>query len=92
LQLVLADEGGVVRLAIDLPASLAGRDDIFDSFAPARSQTVTSGMFGAGFTLRLARAEARAIGGELVREEDRLALALPRADPAPAENTASGVD
>lgn len=90
LQLVLADLPGRVRLRIELPASLADRDDVFDSFAQ-RSQTVMSGMFGAGFTLRLARAEARAAGGDLARVDDALLLTLPRAA-LPAENTLKAVD
>ena len=34
-------------------------------------------MFGTGFTLRLARAEAQAIGGTLERQEDRIRLVVP---------------
>ena len=34
-------------------------------------------MFGTGFTLRLARAEAEAAGGSLVAGEETLALDLP---------------
>jgi hypothetical protein len=34
-------------------------------------------MFGAGFALRLARAEARAAGGDLIREAEALILTLP---------------
>jgi two-component system OmpR family sensor kinase len=92
LQLALADRPGHVRLRIDLPAALADRDEVFDSFAPARSQAVMSGMFGAGFTLRLARAEARAVGGDLVRDGDNLVLTLPRAAALPAENNRKAVD
>ncbi|WP_336980135.1 histidine kinase dimerization/phospho-acceptor domain-containing protein [Altererythrobacter fulvus] len=77
LQAVLAQNGRQTGLEIDLPASLAGRDDLFESTAPAQSQAVSAGMFGAGFTLRLARAEARAAGGDLRREEDLLVLTLP---------------
>jgi hypothetical protein len=91
LQLGLSDLRGQITLRIDLPAALADRDDVFDSFAQ-RGQTVMPGMFGAGFTLRLARAEARAAGGELVRERDALTLTLPRAGAFPAENTLKAVD
>ncbi|WP_054529477.1 histidine kinase dimerization/phospho-acceptor domain-containing protein [Erythrobacter sp. SG61-1L] len=77
LQAVMAQNGRQTGLEIDLPASLAGRDDLFESTAPAQSQAVSAGMFGAGFTLRLARAEARAAGGDLRREEDLLVLTLP---------------
>ena len=37
-------------------------------------------MFGAGFALRLARSEARAAGGDLVRSDNRLSLTLPGKD------------
>lgn len=77
LQAVLAQNGSRTGLEIDLPAVLAGRDDLFESTAPAQAQAVSAGMFGAGFTLRLARAEARAAGGELAREDDLLILTLP---------------
>jgi hypothetical protein len=41
-------------------------------------------MFGAGFALRLARAEARAAGGDLVRDDANLLLTLPRLTAAKA--------
>ena len=37
----------------------------------------SAGMFGSGFTFRLARAEAEAAGGALVRHEDCVRLELP---------------
>jgi signal transduction histidine kinase len=77
LRLRLTHEGGRAVLEIDLPASLASRSEIFDSAAPIQPQAVSSGMFGAGFALRLARAEAHAAGGALAREEDLLRLTLP---------------
>jgi len=92
LRLVLSSADGRVRLAIDLPATFAGHDDVFAGQSPARSQAVVSGMFGTGFTLRLARAEARAAGGDLRQENDRLVLALPRAETAPGENPIKPVD
>ncbi|HTN13525.1 MAG TPA: histidine kinase dimerization/phospho-acceptor domain-containing protein [Sphingomonadaceae bacterium] len=77
LRAVLTQNGTKAGLEIDLPAALAGRDDLFESTAPAQAQAVSAGMFGAGFTLRLARAEARTVGGELAREGDFLILSLP---------------
>ena len=38
---------------------------------------VSAGTFGSGFTLRLARSEARAAGGMLERVDDALMLELP---------------
>lgn len=91
LQVVLVSNGIKARLEIDLPAALASREDIFQSGASVQAQAVTSGMFGAGFTLRLARAEARAAGGDLVRDDDMLGLTLPLAKP-PAENPGGDMD
>jgi len=66
-----------VELFDDLPAALADREDVFASTAPAQAQSVSAGMFGAGFTLRLARAEARAAGGDLTQNGETLILQLP---------------
>ncbi|WP_370189006.1 sensor histidine kinase [Qipengyuania sp.] len=88
LSLSLADEQ--VALRIDLPAQLAGSEDIFASDIRSAGSTLSSGIFGAGFSLRLARAEARAAGGELAREDNVLVLSLPlltgaEALPSPAD-------
>ncbi|MFM5918239.1 MAG: sensor histidine kinase [Novosphingobium sp.] len=67
------------RLDVSLPASLAALDDeeLFEAGVGVVSQIISAGVFGVGFALRLARAEARAAGGELVRKGDRLRLSLP---------------
>jgi hypothetical protein len=66
---------------IQLPASL---DEIGDLFAPAPAGTdrnsVSVGMFGPAFSLRLARAEAAAAGGDLARQGELLILSLPLAN------------
>ena len=66
-----------VLLGCEIPASLAGEDDIFAATARASSGALSAGVFGAGFALRLVRAEARAIGGSLARVDDVLLLVLP---------------
>lgn len=70
---------GTVRLTMRLPASLATRDDeaLLRGSVPATGQTLSAGMFGIGFALRLAAAEARAAGGTLERRGERLRLSLP---------------
>ncbi len=88
LSLSLADEQ--VALRIQLPAQLAGAEDVFASDIRSAGSTLSSGIFGAGFSLRLARAEARAAGGELSREDNMLVLSLPlltgaEALPSPAD-------
>lgn len=75
LHIAAEDDHGI--FAIDLPASLSDRDDIFLASSYGTTPAVNAGMFGAGFTLRLARAEARAIGGTLKRDGDMLRLILP---------------
>ena len=79
LKLRLRRKGGVVRLDVALPAQLANRseDEIFRAAAGSVPQVVAAGVFGLGFALRLARAEARAAGGDLVRKNERLRLSLP---------------
>lgn len=70
---------GMIRLTIDLPATLAAREDdeLFRAGAGAIPQVIAAGVFGVGFALRLARAEAAAAGGKLDRKADRLRLTLP---------------
>ncbi len=80
LHIALSCNGQIAQLEVELPASLAGQDDLFGNAAPAKAQAVSAGMFGAGFTLRLARAEARAVHGDLERQEDWLALTVPTAN------------
>ena len=66
-----------VELSAQLPAALRDAKDVFSVEARGTSGALSAGIFGAGFSLRLARAEARAAGGELARVEDRLILSLP---------------
>ena len=70
-------DGEQVALRAQLPSKLVQADNIFASEVRAGGGTLSSGIFGAGFSLRLARAEARAAGGELARAGDSLVLTLP---------------
>ena len=72
---------GDLRLALRLPAALAGRDEdaLFHAGPGSQPPALAASMFGAGFALRLAAAEARAAGGALDHREDRLRLTLPLA-------------
>jgi hypothetical protein len=67
----------IARLSCTIPAALAAEDNLFAATARPAETTINPGLFGFGFALRLARAEARAAGGMLVREADRLVLTLP---------------
>ena len=77
LACTLENGDGLARLSCDIPAQLIEADSIFTAEARPVAGTVNAGLFGAGFTLRLARAEARAAGGELAQEGERVMLVLP---------------
>jgi K+-sensing histidine kinase KdpD len=66
-----------IELEAELPGSLAAEDDLFATPLRNESAAVSAGMFGTGFTLRLARAEAEAAGGSLVLRGESLVLSLP---------------
>lgn len=65
------------RLVCAIPARLAEQDNLFAATTRASANTINAGLFGAGFALRLARAEARAAGGDLLRAGAELILTLP---------------
>lgn len=67
-----------LRLTARLPAALAHAEDVFAGDIHPAGGALGIGLLGAGFALRLARAEARAAGGDLVREGlGALILTLP---------------
>jgi signal transduction histidine kinase len=75
----LALRGGEAgaTLEAELPVGLAGEEDLFATAGRSETSAVTAGMFGTGFTLRLARAEAEAAGGMLRVHGETLTLSLP---------------
>jgi len=66
-----------LALACELPATLVPLGDIFSTGVHGKGNAVSAGIFGTGFALRLARAEARSAGGNLARISDHLVLTLP---------------
>jgi hypothetical protein len=76
-------EGERLRLTLPLPAALValGDEALFHASAQAITDdtlaTPWAGMFGTGFALRLAGAEARAAGGWLERRAGALLVDLP---------------
>lgn len=88
LRAVLSAGGIEARLTIDIPAQLRGEEDIFVAEAKPIGGTINAGLFGAGFALRLVRAEARALGGELIRNQETLSLRLPLVEAMPLTTTA----
>lgn len=79
----IEDRAGL-HLALALPRALAARDDkaLFATAPGTVPQVIAAGVFGIGFALRLARAEAQAAGGRLERDGARLHLVLPGLTPA----------
>lgn len=69
--------GALARIACTLPPRLAAEENLFSATTRAGGSAISPGLFGTGFALRLARAEARAAGGALRREGDTLVLTLP---------------
>jgi signal transduction histidine kinase len=87
IDLALASNGTELTLVADLPAALLDDGDLFAATAPAQQRAISAGMFGTGFTLRLARAEAAAAGGSLARQDDSLRLVLPVLTASPPDHT-----
>lgn len=77
LDLHIVREAERAVFAFELPVAFADMDDIFMASPQGTPQVLNAGMFGAGFSLRLARAEALAAGGALRRDGDILRLVLP---------------
>ncbi len=77
LAIALSCKNNQVHLSCDLPAQLKQVDDVFTAQVKASGASVSAGLFGAGFSLRLARAEARSAGGDLVCQDGEIRLKLP---------------
>ncbi len=92
LKVRLKAKDGAARLDITLPAVLAAREGeaLFNTSPTEIQQAIAAGVFGVGFALRLARAEAQAAGGSLERKGDRLRLTLPLAAQAGLTAKAAG--
>ena len=73
----LAGDGSRITLECDLPATIAAQDDPFANTPSDRPPTLTVGMFGSGFALRLARAEVQSCGGSFKIDSVKLAFTLP---------------
>ncbi len=77
LDLLIGRGSALARVSCRLPGRLAGEDNLFSATTRGSEGAVTPGLFGIGFALRLARAEAQAAGGRLQREGAALVLTLP---------------
>ncbi|MXP24581.1 hypothetical protein GRI39_00765 [Altererythrobacter indicus] len=77
IEVTLSHEDNTITLTTDLPAALKDLEDIFAPSIDTRSRPLSAGMFGQGFTLRLARAESKAAGGHCLVDKGKLLLTLP---------------
>lgn len=77
VHVTLDQHAGIAKLCSELPISLSESDDIFAASTRPATGTLSAGVFGAGFALRLVRAEARVAGGDLVRVDNWIKLQLP---------------
>ncbi|TCD04985.1 sensor histidine kinase [Erythrobacteraceae bacterium CFH 75059] len=75
----LRHAAGLLMLTCSLPEVLHRAPDPFDLAFQLDAAMIDHGLFGAGFTLRLARLEARSVGGDLCRDGTVLTLTLPAA-------------
>lgn len=84
LSLRLTLQGDMAQFSAGIPRRLAEREGekLFEGGIATGQNAISAGMFGSGFALRLARAEARAVGGDLQRDADELVLSLPLTDTA----------
>jgi signal transduction histidine kinase len=73
----LSSSEGVIALDLQLPATLAALPDKFATPVPDERPVISAGMFGAGFSFRLAQAEVRSAGGTFAFAEERLHVTLP---------------
>lgn len=89
LALTIGSDNGQPRIVLSLPAALATRSDkdLFEAGPGTIPQAIAAGVFGVGFALRLARAEAAAAGGKLERSGQDLILSLPGLTGAPEHHS-----
>lgn len=81
---LIGSGGALARLVCALPVRLAAEDNLFAATTRSAESAINAGLFGTGFALRLARAEARAAGGALRRDGATLVLTLPLLTEIPA--------
>ncbi|MEP5937447.1 MAG: histidine kinase dimerization/phospho-acceptor domain-containing protein [Erythrobacter sp.] len=77
LPVALSSKNGQVQMICAVPAQLLQEEDLFAAQVKPSGASVSAGLFGAGFSLRLARAEARSAGGELTYQDGEIRLQLP---------------
>ncbi len=77
LQMDLKTTSDSAAVTWQLPKQLLAHKDAFSAEVTPSGEGLSAGLFGAGFSLRLARAEAQAVGGDLVIADSTAQLTLP---------------
>jgi hypothetical protein len=92
LALELSAHSGDIALEVRLPSELAAlsADALFVVQPAPERAWLGLGLLGSGFALRLARAEARAVGGDLEAVGGALCLRLPGLTPSVDDNSSGG--
>lgn len=92
LGLTIESDGPICHVTLALPASLAARSDkdLFEAAPGTIPQAIAAGVFGVGFALRLAQAEAKGAGGSLQRSDAALILTLPGLTADPERHSQAG--
>jgi hypothetical protein len=73
----LTSSAGEIALDLELPAALAALPDKFATPVPDERPVISAGMFGPGFSFRLAQAEVRSAGGTFEFDDAGLHVTLP---------------
>ena len=81
VEINLQTQGSTMVLTCGLSRDLRDVPNLFATDFRVDDDLVSSSIFGTGFALRLAKAEARAVGGDLRRVDTRLVLTLPVGQP-----------
>ncbi|TIX51887.1 sensor histidine kinase [Alteraurantiacibacter aquimixticola] len=80
----LTSDGEHIAMRCQLPASLSEMENPLCAPLPEKRPALSSGMFGTGFSLRLARAELASVGGSLIIADGWLEARLGILTPRPA--------
>jgi len=70
-------QSGKAKISWQLPEKLLDAASPFAAQIQSSEGGLSAGLFGAGFSLRLARAEARVAGGDIAVADDCITLTLP---------------
>ena len=75
----LSRDRDIARIEAEWPRAMADSDDLFAMGPQEDRPSISAGMFGPGFSLRLSRAELQSAGGTLTRGDRTLIATIPLA-------------